>query len=141
MQHSWIYSCSQKLGRSNDEQMKVCACDGPSGVMETGKHTWRKGGKSSYITRADNCTPPVSHKQVIAVVHSIADSAIADTFFAFLKLLQQSEIPWNCRRIMAIRKGRRCVKTILGAALQTLSSTCLKMLNWIIAILFPSLPL
>jgi len=51
---------------------------------------------NAYIVGANDGASPRAHVDVISVIHSIANSAITDTFFTSFKLLQQSEVPWNC---------------------------------------------
>ncbi len=59
---------------------------------------------SAYMIRADDGASPRTHKQVIAIIHSIAHSAISNTFLSPLKLFQQSEVPWNCGGISSQTK-------------------------------------
>ncbi len=65
---------------------------------------YRESWDSAYMIRADDGASPRTHKQVIAIIHSIAHSAISNPFLSPLKLFQQSEVSWNCGGISSQTK-------------------------------------
>ena len=56
-----------------------------------------RSDRNIYIMGANNGASPRAHVNVITIIHSIANCAISNTFFSSFKLLQQSEVPWNCK--------------------------------------------
>jgi hypothetical protein len=61
--------------------------------------------RDTYIMGADDGASPKAHVNVITIIHSIANSAITNTFFTSFKLLQQSEVPWNCIEAHTFKHG------------------------------------
>lgn len=44
---------------------------------------------------------PRTHVDIISIIHSVANSAIPNTFFSPFKFLQQSEVSWDCMEIQS----------------------------------------
>ena len=51
--------------------------------------------KTTHIVRANYCTRPRAHVNIITIVHPIADTAISNPLLTAFKLLQQPEVPRN----------------------------------------------
>lgn len=61
----------------------------------------REHEREIYIVGTNDGTSPRTHVDVISVIHSIADSAIPNTFLSTFKFLQQSEVSWDCKETHA----------------------------------------
>lgn len=72
---------------------------------------WRSCS-NTYMIGANDGASPRPHEQVITIIHSVAHSAISNSFFSPLKLFQQSEVSWNCTRPTTKRASRGGKKSL-----------------------------
>lgn len=70
-----------------------------------------KKGKSHYIVWTNNGASPRTHINIISIIHSIANSTIANALFSTFKFLQQPEVPRNCDGKQTLR---RCLSSAIG---------------------------